>query len=238
MPKLGVNIDHIATIRQARRTFEPDPVGAAVICQLAGADAIVAHLREDRRHIQDRDIQLLREVVKIKLNLEMAATEEMVKVATKIKPDQVTLVPERRQEITTEGGLNVVSKGKSLERLIGGLKREGIVVSLFIDPRPAQIRASAEVGAQAVELHTGEYANAGTEEQSKQELKKLVDGVKRVKELKLRVHAGHGLTYQNAGNVAAIEEIEELNIGHTIISRAVMVGLDKAVREMLALVQI
>ncbi|MCD5390577.1 pyridoxine 5'-phosphate synthase [candidate division NPL-UPA2 bacterium] len=238
MPKLGVNIDHVATIREARRTFEPDPVAAALICQLAGADAIVAHLREDRRHIQDKDIQLLREVVKIKFNLEMAATEEMVKVATKIKPDQVTLVPERRQEVTTEGGLNVVSKRKPLETLIKALKREGIVVSLFIDPHPAQIRASAEVGAQAVELHTGEYANSGTEEQSKQELKKLMNGVKRVKELNLRVHAGHGLTYQNVAHVAAIEEIEELNIGHTIISRAVLVGLDKAVREMLALVRI
>lgn len=237
MPKLGVNIDHVATVRQARRTFEPDPVAASVICQLAGADAIVAHLREDRRHIQDRDIQLLREVVKIKLNLEMAATEEMVKIAMRIQPDQVSLVPERRQEITTEGGLDVVSKRKSLERPIGELKREGIVVSLFIDPRPAQIRASAEVGAQAIELHTGRYANAGTEEESKRELKKLVGGVKQAKEIKLRVHAGHGLTYQNVANVAAIKGIEELNIGHTIISRAVLVGLDKAVREMLTLVQ-
>ncbi|MCK4437043.1 pyridoxine 5'-phosphate synthase [bacterium] len=238
MPKLGVNIDHVATIREARRTFEPDPVAAALICQLAGADAIVAHLREDRRHIQDRDIQLLREVIKIKFNLEMAATAEMVRIATKIKPGQATLVPERRQEVTTEGGLDVVSKHKSLERPIKDLKGKGIVVSLFIDPLPAQIRASAKVGAQAIELHTGRYANAGTGEEVERELKRLVDGAKLTKELKLRVHAGHGLTYQNVANVAAIKGIEELNIGHTIISRAVLVGLDKAVREMLALVRI
>lgn len=236
MPELGVNIDHVATLRQARRTFEPDPVAAAILCQLAGAGGIVVHLREDRRHIQDRDLDILRKVVRVKLNLEMAATEEMVEIACRVKPVQATLVPEHRQEITTEGGLDVLSRADSLGKTVGRLKKEGIVVSLFIDPDPEQIRASARVGAEAVELHTGEYANARGEKLN-EELAKLKGGVKLAKELSLGVHAGHGLTYQNVRKVAAIQGIEELNIGHTIISRAVLVGLDKAVREMLALMK-
>lgn len=231
-----MNIDHVATLRRARRTFEPDPVAAAVLCQLAGAEGIVVHLREDRRHIQDRDLDILREVVCIKLNLEMAATEEIIKIACRVKPDQVTLVPERRQEITTEGGLDVLSRQDSLGKAVERLKKGGMVVSLFVDPDPAQIRASARVGVDAVELHTGEYANAGGEK-ANGELAKLKEGVELAKELNLVAHAGHGLTYHNVRRVAAIEGIEELNIGHTIISRAVLVGLDKAVREMLALVR-
>ncbi len=236
MPKLGVNIDHVATLRQARGTFEPDPVAAAILCQLAGAEGIVVHLREDRRHVQDRDLNILREVVRIKLNLEMAATEEMVEVACRVKPDQVTLVPERRQEITTEGGLDVLALGNSLRKVVERLKKEDMVVSLFINPEPAQIQASARVGPEAVELHTGEYANAGGEKQN-EELAKLKEGVKLAGKFNLVVHAGHGLTYENVRRVAAIKGIEELNIGHTIISRAILVGLDKAVREMLALVK-
>jgi len=236
LPELGVNIDHIATLRQARQTFEPDPVAAAILCQLAGAEGIIVHLREDRRHIQDRDLDILQKVVYVKLNLEMAATEEMVGIACRVKPTQATLVPERRQEITTEGGLDVLSHMDSLRKAVERLKKKGIVVSLFIDPDPEQIRASARVGAEAVELHTGEYANARGEKLN-EELAKLKGGAKLAKELNLRVHAGHGLTYQNVHKVAAIQGIEELNIGHTIISRAVLVGLDKAVREMLALIR-
>ena len=236
MPKLGVNIDHVATLRQARRTFEPDPVAAAILCQLAGAEGIVVHLREDRRHIQDRDLDILREIVRIKLNLEMAASEEMVEVASRVKPDQVTFVPERRQEITTEGGLDILSQASLLQETVERLKGEGMAVSLFIDPEPAQIQASARVGAEAVELHTGQYANSAGEKR-KEELAKLKEGAKLAGKLNLAVHAGHGLTYQNVRGVAAIKGIEELNIGHTIISRAVLVGLDKAVQEMLALVK-
>ena len=231
-----MNIDHVATIRQARGTFEPDPVAAAILCQLAGAGGIVVHLREDRRHIQDRDLDILREVVRIKLNLEMAANQEMVEIAARVKPEQVTLVPERRQEITTEGGLDVLSQVSFLRETVGRLKKEGMVVSLFIDPDPAQIQASVRVGAEAVELHTGEYANASGKKLSK-ELAKLKEGVRLANELKLVVHAGHGLTYENVRRVAALKGVAELNIGHTIISRAVLVGLDKAVREMLALVK-
>ena len=231
-----MNIDHVATLRQARRTFEPDPVAAAILCQLAGAEGIVVHLREDRRHIQDRDLDILREIVRIKLNLEMAASEEMVEVASRVKPDQVTFVPERRQEITTEGGLDILSQASLLQETVERLKGEGMAVSLFIDPEPAQIQASARVGAEAVELHTGQYANSAGEKQ-KEELAKLKEGAKLAGKLNLAVHAGHGLTYQNVRGVAAIKGIEELNIGHTIISRAVLVGLDKAVQEMLALVK-
>ncbi len=236
MPKLGVNIDHVATLRQARKTFEPDPVAAAILCQLAGAEGIVIHLREDRRHIQDRDLDILKEVVRIKLNLEMAATGEMVEVACRIKPDQVTLVPERRQEITTEGGLDVLSQADALRGTVERLQKAGVIVSLFIDPTPEQVRASAQVNAEAVELHTGAYANSGGEKRN-EELAKLKEGTKLAQKLNLVVHAGHGLTYQNVRGVTAIEGITELNIGHTIISRAVLVGLDKAVREMLDLVQ-
>jgi len=229
---LGVNIDHIATLRQARRTVEPDPVAAAVIAELAGADGITVHLREDRRHIQDRDVRLLRQTVRTHLNLEMAATDEMVAIALEIKPDYVTLVPERREEITTEGGLEVAGQVARLRDVVGQLQGSGIPVSLFIDPDPAQIAAAAQVGARWVELHTGRYAEAASAAQRQVELDHLEKGCQQALQLGLRVNAGHGLTYWNVGPVARIPGMEELNIGHSIISRAVLVGLDRAVREM------
>ncbi len=231
MPTLGVNIDHVATIRQARRTVEPDPVAAAVIAELAGADGITVHLREDRRHIQDRDVRILRETVRTHLNLEMAATDEMVAIALDIKPDYVTLVPERREEVTTEGGLDIVGQIPRMTEVVAKLQDAGIPVSLFIDANPQQIEASAQVKAQFIELHTGCYAEAKGEAQEK-ELAILAEGCQLALQAGLRVNAGHGLTYWNVYPVAALLGMEELNIGHTIISRAVLVGLDQAVREM------
>ena len=231
MPTLGVNIDHVATIRQARRTVEPDPVAAAVIAELAGADGITVHLREDRRHIQDRDVRLLRQTVRTHLNLEMAATDEMVAIALDIKPDYITLVPERREEITTEGGLDIAGQISRMTDVVNTLQGAGIPVSLFIDANPQQIEASAQVKAKFIELHTGCYAEAKGEDQAR-ELEILATGCKLALEAGLRVNAGHGLTYWNVYPVATIEGMEELNIGHTIISRAVLVGLDQAVREM------
>ncbi len=231
MPTLGVNIDHVATLRQARRTVEPDPVAAAAIAELAGADGITVHLREDRRHIQDRDVRLLRETVMTHLNLEMAATDEMVAIALEIKPDYITLVPERREEITTEGGLDIAGQVSRMTEIVGQLQGSGIPVSLFIDANPAQIEASAKVQAKFIELHTGCYAIAKGEQQAK-ELEILAQGSQLATEAGLRVNAGHGLTYWNVYPVATIAGMEELNIGHTIISRAVLVGLDRAVREM------
>lgn len=232
MLSLGVNIDHIATLRQARRTVEPDPIAAAVIAELAGADGITVHLREDRRHIQDRDVRLLRQTVRTHLNLEMAATEEMVAIALEIKPDYVTLVPERREEITTEGGLDVAGQVSRLRDVVGQLQGSGIPVSLFIDPDPTQVAAAAQVGARWVELHTGRYAEASSAAQRQVELDHLEKASQQALQLGLRVNAGHGLTYWNVGPVARIPGMEELNIGHSIISRAVLVGLDRAVREM------
>ncbi len=232
MLSLGVNIDHIATLRQARRTVEPDPVAAAVIAELAGADGITVHLREDRRHIQDRDVRLLRQTVRTHLNLEMAATDEMVAIALEVKPDYVTLVPERREEITTEGGLDVAGQVSRLRDVVGQLQGSGIPVSLFIDPDPTQIAAAAQVGARWVELHTGRYAEASSAAQRQVELDHLEKASQQALQLGLRVNAGHGLTYWNVGPVARIPGMEELNIGHSIISRAVLVGLDRAVREM------
>lgn len=232
MLSLGVNIDHIATLRQARRTVEPDPVAAAVIAELAGADGITVHLREDRRHIQDRDVRLLRQTVRTHLNLEMAATEEMVAIALEVKPDYVTLVPERREEITTEGGLDVAGQVSRLRDVVGQLQGSGIPVSLFIDPDPTQVAAAAQVGARWVELHTGRYAEASSAAQRQVELDHLEKASQQALQLGLRVNAGHGLTYWNGGPVARIPGMEELNIGHSIISRAVLVGLDRAVREM------
>jgi pyridoxine 5-phosphate synthase len=229
---LGVNIDHIATLRQARRTVEPDPVAAAVIAELAGADGITVHLREDRRHIQDRDVRLLRQTVRTHLNLEMAATDEMVAIALEVKPDYVTLVPERREEITTEGGLDVAGQVSRLRDVVGQLQGSGIPVSLFIDPDPTQVAAAAQVGARWVELHTGRYAEASSAAQRQVELDHLEKASQQALQLGLRVNAGHGLTYWNVGPVARIPGMEELNIGHSIISRAVLVGLDRAVREM------
>jgi len=233
---LGINIDRIATIRQARRGSEPDPIAAAVIAELAGADGITVHLREDRRHIQDRDVRILRQTVQTRLNLEMAATAEMVAMALDIKPDYVTLVPEKREEITTEGGLDVIGMGDRLIKIVKELQSASIPVSLFVDADPSQLKACEQTGAKFVELHTGSYANAGNEEELKQELEFLTLGCELALGLGLRVNAGHGLTYWNTKEIAQIEGMEELNIGHSIISRAAIVGLDRAVREMKALI--
>ncbi len=231
-PTLGVNIDHIATIRQARRGIEPDPVAAAIIAELAGADGITVHLREDRRHIQDRDVRILRQTVRTHLNLEMAATAEMLEIALDIKPDYVTLVPEKREEITTEGGLDVLGMGDRLTQIVEKLQSSNIPVSLFVDADSMQIKASQQTGAKFVELHTGTYANAKTEDSLKQELEFLTLGCELAIGLGLRINAGHGLTYWNTKAIAQITGMEELNIGHSIISRAALVGLDRAIREM------
>ncbi len=232
MLTLGVNIDHIATIRQARRTVEPDPVAAAVLAELAGADGITAHLREDRRHIQQRDIALLRQTVRTHLNLEMAPTDEMVAIALEVKPDYVTLVPEKREEVTTEGGLDVAGQIPRLSEVVAQLQSAGIPVSLFIDADPAQIDASAKTKAKFIELHTGSYAEATDEISQAKELKVLASGCQQAIAAGLRVNAGHGLTYWNVHPVACIEGMEELNIGHSIIARASLVGIERAVREM------
>lgn len=235
MLTLGVNIDHVATIRQARRTVEPDPIAAAVLAELAGADGITVHLREDRRHMQDRDIHLLRDTVRTRLNLEMAATAEMVEIALAVKPDYVTLVPERREEVTTEGGLDIAGQVDRLAGVVERLQSAAIPVSLFIDPDPAQIDASAQVKAKFIELHTGRYAEACEANQGQQEqLANLKHGCDRALTAGLRVNAGHGLTYWNVYPIACLIGMEELNIGHSIISRAVLVGLDRAIREMKA----
>ncbi|MBE9137848.1 pyridoxine 5'-phosphate synthase [Nodosilinea sp. LEGE 07088] len=236
MPTLGVNIDHIATLRQARRTVEPDPVAAAVLAELAGADGITVHLREDRRHIQDRDVRLLRQTVRTHLNLEMAATDEMVAIALDLRPDYITLVPERRQEVTTEGGLDIAGQLDRIKAVVHTLQGAEIPVSLFIDADADQIEASAQSGAQVIELHTGPYAEATQAHELQRELDILTQGTVQAQGLGLRVNAGHGLTYWNTVPVARIAGIEELNIGHSIISRAVLVGLERAVREMKALI--
>ncbi len=235
MTTLGVNIDHIATIRQARRGVEPDPVAAAAIAELAGADGITVHLREDRRHIQERDVRILRQTVRTHLNLEMAATPEMVEIALDIKPDYVTLVPEKRQEITTEGGLDAFGMGDRLVAIVQQLQSNGIPVSLFVDPDANQLKASAQTGAKFVELHTGTYANATNEAEQQRELEILTKGGEVAIALGLRLNAGHGLTYWNTSAIAQIPGMEELNIGHSIISRAVLVGLERAVQDMKAL---
>lgn len=229
---LGVNIDHIATVRQARRTVEPDPVAAAVLAELGGADGITVHLREDRRHIQDRDVRILRQTVRTHLNLEMAPTPEMIAIALEIKPDYVTLVPEKREEITTEGGIDITGNLDRFCPVVDQLQNGGIPVSWFIDADPHQIQAASQTGAKFIELHTGKYADAPDEKTRHYELKTLEDGCKKALSLGLRVNAGHGLTYWNVYPVACLPGIEELNIGHTIISRAVLVGLERAVREM------
>jgi len=235
--KLGVNIDHVATVRQARGTIEPDPIAAAVLAELAGADGITVHLREDRRHIQDRDVEILRKTLKTRLNLEMAATDEMVGIALKILPDMVTLVPEKREELTTEGGLDVVLHRQFIKKQVDLLRQGGIAVSLFIDPDIEQIKASHRVGARYIEIHTGRYCEAHDEESRKAELAKIELAVRAALKVGLRVNAGHGLNYQNVEPVAAIAGIEEFNIGHSIISRAVLVGMERAVRDMLALLR-
>lgn len=238
MPHLAVNVDHVATLRQARGAAEPDPVLAAGICELAGARGIVVHLREDRRHIQDRDVHLLRQTVKTKLNLEMAAAKEIIALALELKPDLVTLVPEKRQELTTEGGLDVVGHQKKIAAAVAKLRKAGIQVSLFIDAEAEQIQATAEIDATHVELHTGRYCNAGIlEEEEDREFLLLRNAAELAAASNLLVNAGHGLDYRNTGRIAAIPEIEELSIGHAIVSRAVLVGMEQAVREMLAVIR-
>lgn len=236
MPQLGVNIDHVATVRQARRTFEPDPVWAAALAELGGADAITIHLREDRRHIQDRDLEILRQTVTCKLNLEMACAAEIVQIACRVRPDQATLVPERREEITTEGGLDVVAHEAQVAEVVGRLQEAGISVSLFLDPDARQLEAAARLRADAVELHTGQYALARSESARQRQLETLQAAAAQVRRLGLALHAGHGLTYHNVRPVAQIEGMHELNIGHSIVARALMVGMVRAVREMKRLV--
>lgn len=231
MPSLGVNIDHVATVRQARKTHEPDPVWAAAMAQLGGADCITIHLREDRRHIQDRDLRVLKETVSVKLNLECAVIPEMLDIACEVRPDQVCLVPERREEITTEGGLDVVSREAAVKKAVEQLVTAGIRVSLFVDPAADQINAAANVGANAIEIHTGTYANATGENQDK-ELSKIALAAVHGEKAKLEVHAGHGLTYNNVIPIASTAGIHELNIGHSIVARSIFCGLQNAVREM------
>jgi pyridoxine 5-phosphate synthase len=235
MIKLAVNVDHVATLRQARGISEPDPVLAAGICELAGAQGIVVHLREDRRHIQDRDVRLLRQTVKTKLNLEMGAAKDIVNFALDVQPDMVTLVPEKRRELTTEGGLNAAGQKKKLKTVIGRLQEAGIPVSLFIDPDSRQIKAAKDIGATFVEIHTGRYSDATSHEERDQEFELIAAAAEEAYEAGLRVNAGHGLNYVNTARIAALETIEEFSIGHAIMARAVFVGLDQAVREMLGL---
>lgn len=231
MIELGINIDHVATIRQARRTYEPDPVTAAAMAELGGADVITVHLREDRRHIQDRDVRLLRETVNLRYNLELASVDEILQLACQVKPDQATLVPEKREEVTTEGGLDIAADLDRVRRSIDQLKSAGISVSLFLDPEPRQLELAAELGADAVELHTGAYALAKGVAQQHQ-WKRLQAGAAQIVAQGMRLHAGHGLNYQNVLPIATLPSMRELNIGHSIVSRAIFVGLKQAVYEM------
>ncbi|WP_288262330.1 pyridoxine 5'-phosphate synthase [uncultured Prochlorococcus sp.] len=235
MTTLGVNIDHIANVRQARKTIEPDPVQFAFLAELGGADSITVHLREDRRHIQDRDIFLLRKTIKTKLNLEMAATEEMLEIAKKLLPDYITLVPEKREEVTTEGGLNLKSNVKYLKDFVGNLKDSNIEISAFIDPFSDQIKYSKEIGFNFVELHTGKYSELKGYDQYK-ELQRIIEATHEANDLGLVVNAGHGLNYFNVKKIASINNMNELNIGHSIVARALAVGLEKSVREMKSLI--
>ncbi|HTG82173.1 MAG TPA: pyridoxine 5'-phosphate synthase [Geobacteraceae bacterium] len=237
MARLGVNIDHIATLRQARGGSEPDPVAAAAIAELAGADGITIHLREDRRHIQDRDLKLLRQTVQTRLNLEMAATHEMVGIALTVGPEMCTLVPEKRQELTTEGGLDVRLNLEAIADAVRKLQDGGIAVSLFIDPDPDQVKAADKVGADYIEIHTGSYAEAKDLKAEEEEVVKIGNAVKLAAKLGLGINAGHGLNYWNIKRIASLGGIEEFNIGHSIVSRAVLVGLDRAVRDMVELIK-
>lgn len=235
MAQLGVNIDHIATVREARKTYEPDPVWSAALAELGGADGITLHLREDRRHIQDRDLLVMKETVSVKLNLELACEADVLRIACEVKPDQATLVPERREEITTEGGLDVVGGRDQVQAAIEQLQAAGIPTSLFLDPDPDQIELAAEVGAAAVELHTGQYSLA-KDDAATSELARLAHAGQRIRELGMVLHAGHGLNYHNVCPVAQLDGMCELNIGHSIVSRAVMVGMQQAVQEMKRLI--
>jgi pyridoxine 5-phosphate synthase len=235
-PRLAVNVDHVATVRQARKIDEPDPVIAAGLAELAGAEGIIIHLREDRRHIQDRDLFLLKETIKTKLNLEMAASEEIIRIALKVRPDMVTLVPEKRQELTTEGGLDVRGQQKTLKEVVKRLQKGKVAVSLFVDADPEQIKASKEVGADIIELHTGHYAEAKNEKEARRFFDRIAEGARLAARTGLKVSAGHGLNYTNIKRFQALKEIEEFSIGHSIIARAIYLGLDKAVRDMVAII--
>ncbi|HKX52930.1 MAG TPA: pyridoxine 5'-phosphate synthase [Nitrosospira sp.] len=232
MIKLGVNIDHVATLRQARRTTYPNPIEAALVAESAGADAITLHLREDRRHIQDRDVEILRGVLKTRMNLESAVTDEMIEFALRIKPHDICLVPERREELTTEGGLDVVRHFEQVQRACRSLAEADIRVSLFVDAEPMQIDASVEAGAPVIEIHTGHYADAQTADEQQGELERVRSAANRGLEQGLKINAGHGLHYQNVQAIAAIPGVSELNIGHAIVARALFVGFEQAVREM------
>lgn len=237
MVRLGFNIDHVATIREARKAAEPDPVAAAIFAELAGVDQITTHLRGDRRHIQERDLRVLRKVIRTKLNLEMAATDEMRDIALEIKPDSVCLVPERPEEVTTEGGLDLTKAEKAVRAILPQLREAGIRATVFVEPDDQQIQIAKSLGVHAIEINTGQYAEAKTKGKIKSELDRVVTGASLAKSLGLEVHAGHGLDYRNVVEIADIPEIEELNIGHSIISRAVFVGTEKAIREMLELLR-
>jgi len=233
--KLGVNVDHVATVREARKTTEPDPLEAALAAERGGCDSIVVHLRVDRRHINDKDVERIKKGISGRLNLEMSIAHEIVEIAKKIKPDQATLVPEKREELTTEGGLDVAGLKDKIKSVVSALKSKGIVLNMFIDPEEEQVKASKEVGADAVELHTGIYVNAD-KEAKKRELEKIKAATALSKKLRLTVNAGHGLTYKNVDSIAAIKDIEELNIGHSIVSKSVFLGMEEAVRKMKALI--
>jgi pyridoxine 5-phosphate synthase len=237
MAKLGVNIDHVATLREARKIFYPDPVVAAVMCEEAGCDSIVCHLREDRRHIKEEDVMRLRETVSTRFNLEMSMAPDIVSIACSVKPDQATLVPEKRKELTTEGGLDIVKHKRRVSAVIKKLRESGVETSLFIEPSKAQIKASADSGARIIELHTGAYANAKSARAARKELGIVSGAVKYALSLGLEVNAGHGLNYRNSRDVAHIDGINELNIGHSIVSRAVIAGMKQAVYEMLELIR-
>ena len=237
MTRLAINVDHVATVRQARGTSEPDPVTAAAICELAGAAGIVVHLREDRRHIQDRDVLLLRQTIKSKLNLEMGANKEIIGIALDLGPDLITLVPEKREELTTEGGLDVISQTRKIAKVIEKMAKASIPVSLFLDPDPKQLAVAKEIGATFVELHTGRYCDAINEDMRLHEFELLATAAEEGDLMGLRMCAGHGLNYHNTGPIAAIDSIEELSIGHAIIAQSIFTGLDKAVRDMLAIVR-
>jgi len=237
MARLAVNVDHVATLREARGIDEPDPVIAAGIAEIAGADGIICHLREDRRHIKERDLKLLREIVKTKLNLEMAAVEEMINIAREVRPDLVTLVPEKRQELTTEGGLNVKARPEYYREVVDRIKEVGIKISFFIDPDPEQIQIAKEVGGDIVEIHTGHYSEAKSEEEQEKRFLKIKEAVETAHSLGLRISAGHGLNYVNIKRFKALPQIEEYSIGHSIVTRSIYVGFYKAVKEMVDIVK-
>ncbi|MFQ5905220.1 MAG: pyridoxine 5'-phosphate synthase [bacterium] len=237
MVRLGLNIDHVATVREARKTTEPDPVAAAILAELAGVDQITAHLRGDRRHIQDRDLRILRKVTRTRLNLEMAASDDMKKIALEIKPDAVCLVPERPEEVTTEGGLDLTKAAEDVKSVLPHLKEGGIRITAFVEPSHKQIQLAKSLNIHAIEINTAKYTEAETEGEIKRELDRVATGASLAASLGLEVHAGHGLNYRNVVPIVEIPEIEELNIGHSIISRAVFVGIERAVREMLVLLK-